>query len=316
MKAKYFPNVDFLNAKLGDNPSYMWRSLVAAQTILKQGCRRNIGTGSDTFVCKSPWLPCVENGYITTALPCELEGIKVCNLMETNEKRWDDEILGDLFNDRDAQLIKNISLPLRDRNDSWLWLFDSKGELTVKSCYRQLVGEQSTQDAGFWKKLWSLQLPGKIQFFIWRTCRLFLPTTVELINKRVNLDSKCSYCRMENEDAKHVLFDCQFARQVWESLGLVQCTQVDSGDTILGIFKSLFNNGTREQCVLLASICWSLWNRRNKWVWNRVEVSVFGTTSAAMNLLSDWKAAQVERANSAPASTSSVRKWQAPDQGW
>lgn len=45
-------------------------------------------------------------------------------------------------------------------------------------------------------------------------------------------------------------------------------------------------------------------------------MSVFGTTSAAMNLLSDWKAAQVERANSAPAATSSIRRWQAPEHDW
>lgn len=88
-----------------------------AQTVLNQGCRRDIGTGSDTFVCKCPWLPCVENGYITTVLPCELKEIKLSNLMETNEKRWDDEILNDLFNEKDAQLIKNIPLALSDRND-------------------------------------------------------------------------------------------------------------------------------------------------------------------------------------------------------
>lgn len=110
-------------------------------------------------------------------------------------------------------------------------------------------------DAGFLRKLWNLQLPGKIQFFIWRTCRLCFPIDIELINKRVNLDSKCSHCRVENEDAKHVLFDCQFARKEWESLGLMQYTQFDPGDTKLDIFKRLFSNGTREQCVLLALMC-------------------------------------------------------------
>lgn len=28
MKAKYFPGSDFLNAKMGDNPSYIWRSIL------------------------------------------------------------------------------------------------------------------------------------------------------------------------------------------------------------------------------------------------------------------------------------------------
>lgn len=30
MKAKYYPNGDFLNAKIGVNPNFMWRSLIAA----------------------------------------------------------------------------------------------------------------------------------------------------------------------------------------------------------------------------------------------------------------------------------------------
>ena len=63
MKARYFPNTDFLHAKLGDNPSYMWRSILAAQEVVKQGCRRRIGTGTDTTVWHIPWLPCIENGY-------------------------------------------------------------------------------------------------------------------------------------------------------------------------------------------------------------------------------------------------------------
>lgn len=37
----------------------------------------------------------------------ELVNSKVCDLMDIQEKKWDDEILTDLFNDRDVQLIQN-----------------------------------------------------------------------------------------------------------------------------------------------------------------------------------------------------------------
>ncbi|XP_074336615.1 uncharacterized protein LOC141673774 [Apium graveolens] len=69
MKAKYFPKMDFLNARLGKNPSYMWRSIYEAQIILKRGSIRMIGNGEDTKVCTTPWLPCQQNGYITTSAP-------------------------------------------------------------------------------------------------------------------------------------------------------------------------------------------------------------------------------------------------------
>lgn len=39
LKARYFPSSNFLGAKLGSQPSFAWRSIMAAQTIVKQGCR-------------------------------------------------------------------------------------------------------------------------------------------------------------------------------------------------------------------------------------------------------------------------------------
>ena len=38
-KAQYFPNGDYLLAKLGNHPSYAWRSILAAQSIVRQGHR-------------------------------------------------------------------------------------------------------------------------------------------------------------------------------------------------------------------------------------------------------------------------------------
>ncbi|XP_074356044.1 uncharacterized protein LOC141695716 [Apium graveolens] len=112
--AKYYPNTDFLNATLGENPSYMWRSVLSAQEVIKKGCRGSIGTGTDTYVWKVPWLPSIDNGYLTTSMPSELANTKVCDLMEIQEKKWDDVILRDLFNERDAQLIQQIPLYLRE----------------------------------------------------------------------------------------------------------------------------------------------------------------------------------------------------------
>lgn len=110
---------------------------------------RSIGTGVDTFVWKVPCLPCTENGYLTTNMPVELEQTKVCNLMEVNERKWDDVVLNDICNNGDVQLIKSIPLSIAERQESWFCMFDEKREFIVKSCYHRLVGECSTPDAGF-----------------------------------------------------------------------------------------------------------------------------------------------------------------------
>lgn len=46
MKAKYSPNSRFLNASLGHNPLYVWRSLIWGRDLLKIGFRWRVGSGS------------------------------------------------------------------------------------------------------------------------------------------------------------------------------------------------------------------------------------------------------------------------------
>lgn len=48
--------------------------------------------------------------------------------MDIQERKWDDAILGDFFNDRDVQLIEQIPLFSSDIKDRWMWLLDGKKE--------------------------------------------------------------------------------------------------------------------------------------------------------------------------------------------
>lgn len=110
----------------------------------------------------------------------------------------------------------------------------------------------------FWRTLWSLEVPEKVKMFIWRTCQACLPTAVALQEKRVNIDSICSWCRAGVEDTIHVLVECEYAKKVWESLGMAHWVQGSSGDTGFCLFKRLFSTGTKEQCLLLVLTSWSI----------------------------------------------------------
>lgn len=84
MKASYFPNIDFPNATVGINPSYLWRSIIESQGVIKQRCRKKIGDGKDTRVWQVPWLPCLQNGYLMSVMHEELEHVTVHIFMEDN----------------------------------------------------------------------------------------------------------------------------------------------------------------------------------------------------------------------------------------
>lgn len=55
-KAKYSPRRDFLDAPIGHNPSYTWRSLWSTQHLLTLGYRWKIGDGSKINVWNMPWI--------------------------------------------------------------------------------------------------------------------------------------------------------------------------------------------------------------------------------------------------------------------
>ena len=58
---------------------------------------------------------------------------KVSNLMMADERKWDIEVIDDLFDDRDSALIKRIPLSIHVNIDSWYWLLDEKGVLRLEA---------------------------------------------------------------------------------------------------------------------------------------------------------------------------------------
>ena len=47
-KARNFPTCSFLEVGLGCNPSYLWKSILAAQKLVRIGVRKLIGDGYNT----------------------------------------------------------------------------------------------------------------------------------------------------------------------------------------------------------------------------------------------------------------------------
>lgn len=57
MKRRYFRHSDFMEAKLGSNPSYIWRSILWGREVIHKGLRWRIGDGKQVKVYQSGWLP-------------------------------------------------------------------------------------------------------------------------------------------------------------------------------------------------------------------------------------------------------------------
>lgn len=57
LKARYFRAEEFFKAKLGSNPSFVWRSVLWGRDVLQKGLRWMIGNGDKVSIYNINWLP-------------------------------------------------------------------------------------------------------------------------------------------------------------------------------------------------------------------------------------------------------------------
>lgn len=136
-KARYYPTCDFLNASLGNNPSFIWRSIWAAKDLVKSGVRWSVGAGRSIDILHQPWLMDDSNPYVKSTMQV-LEDNKVESLMQVDNRAWDVEVVEDLFNDRDMQCILQVPLSPNRDEDRLFWKEEMCGTYTVKSAYKLL----------------------------------------------------------------------------------------------------------------------------------------------------------------------------------
>lgn len=265
LKARYYPRSSFADATVGFNPSYTWRSIMAAKHVVVKGSRIQIGSGQQVHITKDPWLPDADNGFITTDLAENIAKAMVNCLMVPGQRRWDIDLVADVFNTRDAALILQVPLSTRQVNDRWFWLADPKGEFTVRSCIILLNSVSDAPHSKVWKFLWGLEVPGKVKHFLWRALKNILPTADNLLSKRVDVSPICPICSAVNESVFHCLVDCVLAKSCWllSSFGLG-----GSCFSFVEWMEQIFTKYRKEDCKLVVMVCWRLWLNRNDKVWN------------------------------------------------
>ncbi|XP_019150535.1 PREDICTED: uncharacterized protein LOC109147327 [Ipomoea nil] len=136
----------------------------------------------------------------------QLREAKVAGLIDQQTGVWDPSILTDLFQPNDVAEIMKIPIS-PEYDDTWYWHGDPRGEYSVKSGYRQVVGNYQQTNGVFakWLSLWKLKIPPKWRMFLWRAISDILPTTTNLLIKRVDVDPRCAMCGLSQEDTMHAL---------------------------------------------------------------------------------------------------------------
>ncbi|KAH9710584.1 DNA mismatch repair protein MLH3 [Citrus sinensis] len=289
LKARYYPRSSFADATVGYNPSYTWRSIMAAKQVVVKGSRIQIGSGQQVQINKDLWLPDADNGFITTVLDESLATATVNSIMVPGQRQWDTDLVANIFNTRDTALILQVPLSTRQDEDCRFWLADTKGKFTVRSCYNVLNSAPTGSNSKVWKFLWGLEVPGKVKHFIWCALVNVLPTADNLLSRKVDVSPICPICSAANESVYYCLVDCLFATSCWllSSLG--------TGRRCPSFFdwiEQTFIKCRKEECNLAIMVCWKLWLNRNDKVWNGHNEHAQNLVIAAGHYLFQWQEAK------------------------
>ena len=87
-KANYFPRCDFVYAELGGQPSYAWRSIHAAQVLVRRGLRWQVGNGENIRIWRDKWLPTPKTYKVVTLERGNILLTMVCDLIDNESKEW------------------------------------------------------------------------------------------------------------------------------------------------------------------------------------------------------------------------------------
>ena len=169
-----------MEAELGNNPSFVWRSLLAAREIIKEGSRWKVGNGRKIGVFTHRWL-----SHSPVPLNEPLLNMRVCDLIEQDTRQWDRGKIHSTFAHRTCTEILSMPLDNLNSGDSVIWKENRAQQFTVKTAYQVALRLQDHPRAEHsaarthgttWKEIWTLNVPPKVRNFMWRACSNCLPT--------------------------------------------------------------------------------------------------------------------------------------------
>lgn len=190
--------------------------------MLEKGMAWRVGDGRSINIWKDRWLPNIHNPSIISPRKNMEESARVSDLMVSGEPYWDHLVIDEEFLPGEAALIKSIPISRCGLKDRHFWLHTKNGLNTVKLGYHLIKDKQQEMVASTsygaaivpdfkWKRLWSLPIPEHIKVFGWRAIKVVLPIAVNLVKKKVLVNSTCSLCKEATESMNHCFRECHIA---------------------------------------------------------------------------------------------------------
>jgi ribonuclease HI len=252
---------------------------------------------------------------------------KVSELINPVTGTWDIELLNSLFSVVDVQRILEIPLNNQGFDDFIAWHYNKNGRYSVRSGYHiqwkhtfgarqgQMALPGSSASNPVWKELWRLKIPSKCKIFLWRALHAIIPLKSILVNRHIGTSGQCPICQQAPEDLAHLFFQCETARDLWDSLGIAEVIEqaviIDrAGSAVLEFIlrdqkrqlPGFTSIGLKET---IGVACWYLWWIRRRRTHNETTPPLLRCKMLILSIVTNSARAS---ANARPRSI----KWCAP----
>jgi ribonuclease HI len=326
LKEKYYPHGEFLDASLGRQPSYVWKSFWNARSLLMEGLVWRVGNGRRIRIWSDKWVPKASGGYIQSPVRVLDRNAVVSELLDRDANWWNTALIYEIFQAEEAELICDLVVSPRSREDRLIWNYNKSGDFTVRSAYH-LAKDKYEADKGscsnrdsyrpMWKALWAIEGPKAAKSFLWKACSEILPTKDKLFKKNITQDPLCPICCREIETTCHILWSCPSAQDVWGecSLRIQKCHSY--APNFMSVMGILIERCSAEEIQLAVLVARQIWNRRNSMVFSRKFTSPKVLVRTATDQLGAFMSAnQHVRAQSSGNRREPQPQWTKPPQGF
>ncbi|XP_074314802.1 uncharacterized protein LOC141650968 [Silene latifolia] len=269
LKARYFKNDSVIDARRGHDPSFAWRSLWGAKSLLMEGLMWRIGDGKSVRVWEDPWLP-GERGERVPLPNIEADpSLCVAAFIDRDTGSWREDALHALLSEAEVRRVQTIPLSRDMPADSAYWWPSRSGDYTVKTGYwlgmePMRASYQAVEEGGgLWKVLWGLQVPPKLIHFLWRGCVGMLAVKANLFRRHCCPSELCALCEEGVETDIHAVFLCSWTRVFWAASGfdeiMSEAPQSSFREWLIWALQHI-NGDARGRFLALV---WAMWTIRN-----------------------------------------------------
>ncbi|XP_019095662.1 PREDICTED: uncharacterized protein LOC104763574 [Camelina sativa] len=339
-KSRYFRKSDPLTAPLGYRPSYAWRSLQAAQELLRQGARAVVGNGKEINIWQHQWLQSKPARGLSRVkqIPPGFQSsvaqlVTVKDLLGPDGREWNRDLLSLAFENEDKQCIEEIRPGGFQTKDGYTWDYTKSGLYSVKSGYwvvlkvirqrgRAQVVDQPSLDA-LYQQIWKLEAPPKIHHFVWKCLSNCLSVNGNLAYPHISKEALCIRCPNCTETVNHLFFQCPYARVVW-AVSSVPAPQGGEWSDSLYANMDWFLNYQKEQRsqtpqpTVSQWVLWRLWKSRNELCFNGKDIGVERLIKLVEEDAEEWRGREENtgRLRPNPSALSLEVRWRPPPLEW